>query len=225
MEASSRTKMIELISIHIPKTAGSSFFQLLKKVYGKEAVLKLNIMEGETADISESITNTTRVIHGHLQAGRLKEVIAKNNARVITWMRDPVERVISNYYFSMQRIREGKARAHKLHTRDFSLLEYAAMDENKNKASWFLDGLALEDFFFIGIYEQFENDISQLSQLMGWPSQAELPHRKSGDAYTKDNDCTTAYRDIDEKMRSDLTEFNSLDVDLYQQALRLREVI
>lgn len=99
------------------------------------------------------------------------------------------------------------------------------MDENKNKASWFLDGLAPEDIFFIGIYEQLENDISLLSQLMGWPSQADLPHRKSGDTYTKDNDCTTAYLDIDKKMRSDIAGLNSLDVDLYQQALRLREAI
>jgi hypothetical protein len=225
MEVSSRTKMIELISIHIPKTAGSSFFQLLKKVYGKEAVLKLNSMEGETAEISESITDATKVIHGHLQAGQLREIIAKNNARVITWMRDPVERVISNYYFSMQRIREGKARSHKLQTREFSLLEYAVIDENRNKASWFLDSLALEDIFFIGIYEQLENDISRLSQQMGWPTQPELPHRKSGVEFVKDNDCSTAYRDIDGKMRSELAELNSLDVDLYQQALRLREVI
>jgi len=216
--------MIELISIHIPKTAGSSFFQLLKKVYGKESVIKLNALEpGSDMSFDHTRdTGTAKVIHGHIRISQLEDVIRKNDPRIITWLRNPVDRVISNYYFSMQRIREGKAVERKSNTIDYSLLEYAALDENRNKASWFLEGMRLEELFFVGLYEEFISDIARLANMSGWTAAYKVPHRKSSSTFIENNDCTTQFRDINTEMKKEIAALNSIDVALYEEALRLR---
>lgn len=212
--------MVELVSIHIPKTAGSSFFQVLKKVYGKEAVFKINTMgDGLKDEIPVGIS----VIHGHIRIEELTRILEKYRPKLITWFREPVDRVISNYYFSMQRIREGKARPEKIHTRNYTLLQYAGMEENRNRANWFIGGQSLEEFFFIGMYESIEEDMSSLMQMMNWPEEISIPHRKSSSDFIDNNDCATKFDEIDDKMRAQIAELNSLDVVLYQRAVKLRE--
>jgi hypothetical protein len=219
--------MIELISIHIPKTAGSSLFQLLKKAYGKTSVLKINIPDPSDGQeiISDEDIDEAQVIHGHLRISDLQDIILKNDPKIITWLRDPVERVISNYYFSMQRIRAGKARDSKIHTINFSLPEYASLEENRNRASWFLDGIRIHELFFIGLTEYFNADIRELGRLLNWPEKIEIPHRKSSSAFIKNNNCATRYSEIDKKMKEEIGRLNSLDVDLYREVLALRNKI
>ena len=214
--------MIELISIHIPKTAGSSFFQLLKKVYGKEYVMKINVPEPDMNFHSVRDTGPAKVIHGHIRVSQLEDVIREDDPRIITWLRNPVDRVISNYYFSMQRIREGKAVERKSNTIAFSLPEYAALDENRNKASWFLEGIRLEELFFVGLYEEFMSDISRLGKMLGWDDNHKVPHRKNSSSFIENNDCTTQFRDINAEMKKEIATLNSIDVALYEEALRLR---
>ena len=216
--------MIELISIHIPKTAGSSFFQLLKKVYGKESVMKINALE-PAPDMNVHYardTGTAKVIHGHIRISQLEDIIRESDPRIITWLRNPVDRVISNYYFSMQRIREGKAVERKSKTIDYSLLEYAALDENRDKASWFLEGIRLEELFFVGLYEEFMSDITKLANMSGWSAAYKVPHRKSSSSFIENNDCATQFRDINTEMKKEIAALNSIDVALYEEAIRLR---
>ncbi len=221
-EVSTRILMIELISIHIPKTAGSSFFQLLKKVYGKEYVMKINVPEPDMDFHSVRDTGQAKVIHGHIRVSQLEDVIREDDPRIITWLRNPVDRVISNYYFSMQRIREGKAVERKSNTMAYSLPEYAALDENRNKASWFLEGISLEELFFVGLYEEFMSDTGRLGKMLGWGGNQKIPHRKSSSSFIENNDCTTQFRDINAEMKKEIATLNSIDVALYEEALRLR---
>lgn len=220
--------MLELVSIHIPKTAGSSFFRMLKQAYGRNGVLRLNTMNlpedrlDEVLDELKSIA-LPRVIHGHVQLSLLDYIIGEYHPKIITWMREPVDRVISNYYFAMQRVREGKALARKAYTRDFSLLEYARIEENRNRASMLLAGTKVEDLFFIGFYETLEQDTRKLGELLGWTDFFQLPHQKSGSDFIENNDCKTQFQDITEDMRQEIAKLNELDVILYQQALDTRK--
>jgi len=213
--------MVELISIHVPKTAGSSFFRILKQVYGKESVLRLNTM-----NLTEDPKNQDlqRVIHGHLKISLLDQIIQDDQPRIITWLRDPVERVISNYFFSMQRVREGKALERKSSTIDFSLLDYASLEENRNRASQLLDNRKLYELFFVGIYEQYEKDIDILGKLLDWPLNIQIPHHKVGSDFIGNNDCKTQYKDITKEMREEIAELNELDVILYNEARSIRKI-
>ncbi len=221
--------MLELISIHVPKTAGSSFFRILKQVYGKESVLRLNTMN-LTEDQIEKISldpknqDLLKVIHGHLKISQLDQIIQDYQPRIITWLRNPVERVISNYFFSMQRVREGKALARKSSTIDFSLIDYASIEENRNRASQLLDNRKLNELFFVGIYEQYEKDIEILGELLDWPLNIQIPHRKVGSDFISNNDCKTQFKDITEEMREEIAELNELDVILYNEAKSIRKI-
>ena len=220
--------MLELVSIHIPKTAGSSFFRMLKQSYGKNGVLRLNTMnlpEDRQEEVLVELKSITlpKVIHGHVKLSQLDYIIREYQPKIITWMREPVDRVISNYYFAMQRVRDGKALTRKAHTRDFSLLEYARIEENRNRASMLLEGSKLEDLFFIGFYEELEQDTRKLCQLLGWADFFQMPHQKSGSDFLENNDCKTQFQEITEEMRQEIAELNELDVILYKQALDTRK--
>lgn len=62
---------IELISIHIPKTAGTSFYQTLKKQYSARKVVRVDISTVKKARINKVPINqayvypSPKVIHGH----------------------------------------------------------------------------------------------------------------------------------------------------------------
>lgn len=222
--------MTELLSIHIPKTAGSSFFHVLKSVYGKQAVSRMNTMGHSQDEISNLLGGSennefTKVIHGHVRVSELKDVIRCDQPKIITWMRDPVERLISNYYFAMQRIREGKALRRKEYTINYSLIEYAAIEENRNRAAYLLENTPLDQLFFIGLYEQYEDDIRLLGKMLGWPENIDIPHLKRSNISMVENDCKTQFQDITDEMRNEIARLNSIDVDLYQEVKTIRDSI
>lgn len=219
--------MIELISIHIPKTAGSSFFQLLKKVYGREKILKVYGMRGIPENLELSIfpeddVRQARVVHGHFCYTQMKAFIEENQLRMITWLRDPVDRVISNYYYSMFRIREGKAKPEKEGHKHFSLLEYANIPSSRNMMSWFLEGSNLSDFFFIGLKESLQDDLLELGKKLQWPENIVIPHRKDAADFIRNNDCTTQFDDINTPMKEEIASLNEDDIRLYEEVKKIR---
>lgn len=222
--------MTELVSIHIPKTAGSSLFRLLKLVYGREAVTRINTMGRSQSEISKlkpgpGNSGFGMVIHGHIRISELEDVIRRDHPKIITWMRDPVDRVISNYYFAMNRIREGKAPSRKAYTINYSLTEYAAIQENRNRAAYLLENTPLDQLFFIGLYEQYEDDIRLLGNMLGWPENMDIPHLKQTNISMVENNCKTQFQDITDEMRNELARLNSIDVDLYRKVKTIRNSI
>ena len=220
--------MIDLISVHIPKTGGSSLFRVLKQVYSRDHVLRLNTVNllgraREGMVRKEEIPAQTLVIHGHLRVAQLDEIIDRDKTRIITWMRDPVERVISNYYHSMYRIRMGRAEERKMSRVDYSLMEYASLEESRNIASFQLEGCRLEDLFFIGLYEHIDEDFEILKHELLWSPYITMPHAKDGGEFKADNDCTTKLEDITPAMREELAALNKEDIELYREAKALRK--
>ena len=214
---------IELVSLHIPKTAGTSFFHTLKKQYGQHIIrvdinreLWINKIQANKAYIS----NNPKVIHGHFTIDMLKkEFDLPSNTPLITWLRDPVERVISNYFYLIE-ILEGafivKGRhINVLNRMKKSLSEFAQDEKNQNRMSKFLAGTKLEDFFFIGFLESYEQDIQMLAQKLNWSKVDTFQHN------------VTAKKKkpfVDEKTRALIRSYNQKDVELYQKALRLRKL-
>ena len=214
---------IELISVHIPKTAGTSFRHSLQSAYSKKAVARLDIhLEDERIRLDEQafeqkqFPSRLKVLHGHFSPHLLRKHFSLNgNTPVITWLRDPVERVASNYFYLEKRLREELQEERKqlniLSKMQRSLLEYAQADLNRNRMHKFLHGMALEEFAFVGIQDHYSEDLAQLAKLMGWTASLEFHHNKTGKY------------DISSEDRQLIRSWNQFDVALYEQGLKLRE--
>jgi hypothetical protein len=220
-----RRDSLELVSIHIPKTAGTSFRNILKKVYGEDRVIRVDIelpserMSYPTcADPPTEIPRGTKVIHGHF---RFVDVAKKYNIRsdvpIITWVRDPVERVISNYFYLQKILREivneKERRINVLSKMERSLIEYARAEINRNRMSRFLEGLSLERLFFVGVQEYFSEDLKYLAKLLEWDTYEEYFH----------NTTSEQKQNVPKEVRKEIEMLNSEDMKIYELALKLRE--
>jgi len=215
---------IELISVHIPKSAGTSFRNTLKEVYGEEAVIRLDIdLRYEQLRINQQVfeghqlDKNIKVVHGHFSPALLyKRFKIEEDVQMITWLRDPVERVISNYFYLEKRLKEELEEERKglniLSKMQRSLMEYAQAEINRNRISKFLNGAKIEDFTFVGIQEHYSEDLNTLAKVLDWNAFRELHHNQTGQ--TK--------RQVSEEDRAEIARLNELDMALYEKALALR---
>lgn len=210
--------MIRLISIHIPKTAGKSFRAMLGEIYGEQKIFHASSRTGKTwnDDLKAKIPPEALVFHGHVTYRDIVRLQRETGAPVVTWVRNPVERVISNYCYFIERARSG-ARPHVAHRKDETLEEYAGSDVNRNRIARFLDGARLADLFFVGIVEHFPEDIEDLGRLLGWRKKAQVPRLHDNSEFKR------RIGPVGEKMRRRIRELNQEDEKLYEEALQLRK--
>ena len=209
--------MIELISIHIPKTGGQSFYHVLQQVYGDRLSMyyrrrDYDAIMKEHRRFEDSLAPQLKVLHGHLYYKELKRLHKHTKAKVICWMRDPVERVVSNYHYFKQRLDQSDADPENAHRRDETLLQYAGRRDARNRMHKFLKGLPLEDFYFIGLLEDYEADVKRLGRLLGW-GKVELPHV---------NKAESPKPELDEATLKKLRRWNRRDIKLYEEVRRLK---
>ena len=104
---------MDVISVHVPKTAGSTFGSLLGTIYGDERVFKdyddlpMNPLSRYNVDRADwrssasarirSIGPEFRAIHGHFAIEKYDETFPE--ARRIAWVRHPASWVISLYFY------------------------------------------------------------------------------------------------------------------------------
>lgn len=212
--------MIELISIHIPKTAGTSFHRVLQDNYGNHAspALKrrdiLPLLENSRT-VPATQWQEYQVIHGHFHYQEIRSIHQSTHARVICWLRHPVDRVISNYRFFRHRLQhpEHNLEVFELnrHRIEETLLEYAEREENRDRMSKFLDGISLDDLFFIGFQERYDLDLAILAEKLLWNQVNLAKLNRSGNPM-----------EVNGTERLMIERWNRLDMSLYHQALALR---
>lgn len=212
---------LSLVSLHIPKTAGTSFRQVLQSVYGDQ-LCKVDIRNDQLfinnkLFVGDKLPSATSVIHGHFYYNQLSQAIAlPADIRIVTWLRDPVERVISNYYYLSRRLAEELQEEQKgLNIRmkmQRSLLEFAASPFARNRMSKFLAGVRLEELFFVGIVESYAADMARLREMLQWP-EVKL---------SVENSTGAARLEVDADTRAKIAALNAADVTLYKHALSLR---
>ncbi len=215
---------VKLVSIHIPKTAGTSFIHSLKKQYGYQKVVRIDSNDNRTRidkiPIDKAfVYKNTEVIHGHFTMDLLNNYLSlPPDTPIITWLRDPVERVISNYYYLYKRLDEELLEEKKglniLSKMRRSLLEYAQDERNCNRMSKFLKGVELKDFFFIGTVENYDEDIQELGRKLNWSTLEIVKHNKTG---------TSNKPEVDEQTKALIRSYNQKDQALYEQALTFRK--
>ena len=214
----------ELISLHIPKTAGTSFRHVLKSVYGKDAVIRLDIRHGNVEVNSHKYNSdelpSAKVLHGHFVYNDLIEKFEINqNIKKITWLRHPVQRVLSNYYYLESRLKtilnEEDRGLNILKKMQRTLLEYASDDKNRNRQTKFLTGITLNQLDFVGLTENFNSDLAEAAQVLGWPK-IPKPLQINKTLFKKGS--------IPVELYNEISDLNSDDMKLYNSALKLKNL-
>lgn len=216
--------MLEIIHIHIPKTAGTSLLNVLQKKYHPKEICSIKrkelneiLIEKKSDKIKQLITKEHKILHGHLYFKEIDPILKLNkNVKIITFIRNPVDRVISNYLFFKQRIFDGKVNKSELSRKNESLLDYAHLEESKNRQSKFLDGIDLEKIYFLGIMENFSEDIKTLCKRLDI-NLTEIPE------LNKNKHFDTGDLKISEAEIQEIKYLNHKDLLLYQNALEIRQ--
>ncbi len=214
----------EIISLHIPKTAGTSFRNILKNVYGNDQVACLNIETNGVIMLNEQLyyenkLPKVKVIHGHfVYETLLNKFTLPKQYKLITWVRDPVKRVISNFYYLESRLKElldeERNNLNIISKLQRTLIEFTRAEINRNRQVKFMTGSNLENFDFIGIYEFFESELLRLSSILNWNITPDLLHHNKTPERTSQ---------LSDEILNEIRELNIEDVHIYNEALKIRE--
>lgn len=220
---------LEIISIHIPKTAGTSFgymlIDLYKDSYGKHypQPRKKNIPSflhsklynkyDNTPNIlsKQDLTKNLKCVHGHMTYDKYKSDFNFKNVKLITWVRNPIERLISLYYF---RKFNNKFTINEMVKYDRFMDWIKSNDSEEITILKYLNDI--NDFYFIGITEKFEKDIELLYEKMNWSNYKIYHMNKS----SKQEFIKLSLKDknyIKDKFKKDFI--------LYNDILKLREYL
>lgn len=208
--------MVELISVHIPKTAGTAFRQVLCEVYGCDRVLN-DYPPDRIYDPATVIEPKIAVIHGHFLPGKYRNLFP--HAKRIVWLRNPIFRLISEYFFALN-IRDYNNVFHaQLLERNLSILEYARIPAMRNFLTRHLAGAQLQEFDFVGIQEFYDRDLVSLQKLMGWCEF--VPTIKNRNRDRPYQQCLQEIMN-DDILIDRLARLNAADFKLYESALDIR---
>ncbi len=89
----------QVIFLHIPKTAGSSLNSIIRRQYKSSEFFHVNSINNEKEMISKliEIKDSKKIIFGHHSFGLHKYLDI--NTKYITLLRNPIDRIISIYYY------------------------------------------------------------------------------------------------------------------------------
>ena len=205
--------MAPLLFVHIPKTGGSSFRMGIDKLLGARAsfrdyglkspetspeIRRLVYAESDTWQLRERIgSGKKKVIVGHFPV--LKYLGLVGAPRVFTIVRDPVQRVVSEY-------------GHFVRHYGFKggILQFAQRAAFVNKQSNMLRGVPLEAIGLVGLTERYEETLGLFEKTFGF-----RPPYLCENAARED---LCAEYEISADQQAELSRLNAADLVLYRQA-------
>jgi sulfotransferase famil protein len=204
---------LELVYVHFPKAAGTSLIQALRSHYGD--ALFADYMHHPPGDFSHDpgvVPEGVRAVCGHFHADRYA---AYRSALRFTFLREPVDNLISIYYF-WQKFPSIGYEAHDRFLAErptiFALAEYPELRTLASQA--YFGGVDLGTFDLVGFYERRAEGMAKLSALIGAPLDAGLHVNRTDDEF----DQARAELKSDRAAMARLRDILSDDVAFYERA-------
>jgi len=218
-----------IVSLHIPKTGGTSFYTLLRKRFN-ERLLHSRYW------ISTSLVKSKKYecIHGHdINPNHyLPKAVGDDHTTLITWVRDPLRRAISHYDFLFRnnpptRLRHERPQGTGKHSyfdkshnvicnENWSLEKFLMHEDYRNYHLKFFRGAPFLAFDWVGITEYFDDDCRFFCDRF-------LCERLLTNVIPKINaDPNRIDYSLSDSFRSEFMDFHSEDYNIYNKALELR---
>jgi hypothetical protein len=212
-----------ILSIHIPKTAGTSFRHYLQGVFGRrllndygdwpsirtEEALRHN--EQRRLDMLtriDAIRKEFDIIHGHYLLEKYMSVFT--NPTLLTFVRDPYQHAISTYHHAKRSKAYHNPGVRQFHESQMTLREM--IEASPNHQTLFLSGAAIEDFAMAGLTEAYERSIALFRVIFAVGSPASIERRNVNPSQNgKPYEVTDDVRRLVDKYRPE-------DVALYHRA-------
>lgn len=224
------------ISLHTPKTAGSSFKSFLRSHFGNrliEEYIDFPLHQSKNVRISAAVKSkilfnlyrrknferkNISCIHGHFLPVKYTGPAAEG-IKYITWLRDPLERMCSHYYYWIRTYKEGQSSA--LHTKivkeKWTLEEFCLSEEMRNVYHQFLWQFPVQKFDFIGVTEFFNDDLHYFSEkFLG------VENPKVSKVNVNTGRKSNSYH-LDSGLKNEIRIFHENDYEIYQYALEERK--
>ena len=175
--------MEKIFSIHIPKTAGTFFGQILQSInpeilffnYGANSSDTRLFVDGSLEDPPKGECHQSfffkliperedgvSIMHGHVWENVF--YTANPDAKLICWLREPAQRLFSHYEFFKRHPQPGNKRYENFKNRKQTFLEFATDQLNVNRQTRVLDGVLIEEFSSIGIVEKIDRSLKKFSE-------------------------------------------------------------
>lgn len=224
-----------LISVHMPKTAGLSFRASLEECFGdafrhdyqdyplaQPAAARREQAQQWGQTVRAADFEGVKCVHGHFLPLKYLKLAETLPCTFVTWLREPVARLVSHYYYWQRTYDPASDLTSALHRRviqeQWSLEQFCLAPELRNVYSEFLWGFPAEKLDFIGITEFFEEDLRYFSQnILGNKMQPQTLNR----GLTGGSGQVAA--DICAADRAQIEAWHEADMALYGFALRLRD--
>ena len=217
-----------IISLHIPKTGGTSFHVILRKCF-KQRLLRSWYW------LPVPLANSKKYdcIHGHnVDPNHYLPKVEGDHTTLITWVRDPLRRAISHYDFLFRNNPPTRGvderppgtekhsyfdKFHEVICKENWSLEKFLMDEHyRNYQLQFFHGAPFSAFDWVGITDHFEDDCKFFcNQFLGKSHLKKVICKTNSGARV--NPPT-----LSDSFRSEFTDFHSEDYNIYNKALELR---
>jgi hypothetical protein len=167
----------KIISTHVPKTAGTSFRNMLYDAYGEENILSdydddpVNPLSRYSIDPGYYHRNKIvtlgkyKAVHGHFAPSKYQYI---NNAVRIMFLRHPIDNIISIYYYWKNLSITDSPILNYVRDCNLSIIEFASLPRMRwlYTKTYFGD-CDMSTFDFIGDYSRYDDDLDQLSELLG----------------------------------------------------------
>jgi hypothetical protein len=213
-----------IIFLHIPKTGGSSLDWVMSKKYKNHTVIKLK--PEEILDFNYyKLANQNLYLSGHMGYGIHSKSIKDNQVKYITMLRNPVERVISFYYWASikSKVEIGLSNfvsqdtpfrnntQTKLLSIDDGVIKLPKMSESQmlNKAKYTIK----HKITCLGLTEYFDESMLLFKKVFNWSSNYYLRIRE--------NSSRPLTSSIDDSTIQLIRDKNYLDIELYNYATQI----